>query len=163
MTSLKLVEGVGDRLLNINRENTIEVKDSNPYNIKCEGWVYESQRSVGFSQESMIHKATISSTDVTLVINDEPSITSPCLINNSINSTRTHPKNSNSQSDQFCCDNYREQDQRKAINCCCYIDSSTSRFPCLAVGDQELLTRTSCFCATNSSNIKKANSSFCSR
>ena len=163
MTSLKLVEGVGDRLLNINRENTIDIKDSNPNNIKFEGWGYESQRSVGFSQESMIHKTTLSSTDVTLVINDEPSITSPCLINNSINSTETHPRNLNSQSDQLCCDNYREQDQRKAINCCCYIESSTSHFPCLAVGDQELLTKTSCFCASNSSNIKKANSSFCSR
>ena len=163
MTSLKLVEGVGDRLLNRNRENTKETEDCNSSNIKCEGWVYESQRNVGFSQESMIHETDISSTDVTLVINDEPSITSPCLINNSINSTETHPKNLNSQSDQLCCDNYREQDQRKAINCCCYIDSSTSRVPCAVIGDQDLLTKTSCFCATNSSNIKKANSSFFSR
>ena len=163
MTSLKLVEGVGDRLLNIYREDPKEIKDCNSGDIKCEEWVYESQRNVGFSQESMIHETDISSTDVTLVINDEPSITSPCLINNSINSTETHPKNLNSRSDQLCCDNYREQDQRKAINCCCYIDSSTSSFPCLGVGDQESLTKTSCFCATNSSNIKKTNSTFCSR
>lgn len=163
MTSLKLVEGVGDRLLNIYREDPKEIKDCNPGDIKCEEWVYESQRNVGFSQESMIYETDISSTDVTLVINDEPSITSPCLINNSINSTETYPKNLNSQSDQLCCDNYREQDQRKAINCCCYIDSSTSCFPCTAVGNQEFLAKTSCFCATNSSNITKTNSTFCSR
>ena len=162
MTSLIPVEGVGDDLISINREPTKIVTKLDPSVSKSEGWVYESQRNVGFSPEIMTQNNVSASTDITLVVSDEPNITSPCLIHESINVTKNHPNDSHYRPNFLCCDYEREQDQRKPINCCSFLDFSKSLFSC-AAGDQEVLTNTSCFCATNTNNIKKTNSSFCSR
>ena len=162
MTSLKALEGVGDKLINTHLKYQTPLKDCNSSNIKSEGWAYESQRNVVFSQEIMEPKNVILSPDVTLVASDEPNIITPCLIHDPINSTKIHQNDSNSQYSFLCCDYGCEQEQKSNINCCCFHNSSTPHLPCV-VTDKQLSTRTYCFCTPTTNNNKKTNITFYSR